>query len=532
MPCKIVKPYDWQYVRETRFVVVLEGVTEPGYRVRIFSYENYFGVAPAARSILYQASVTLEPSSIAYASIEVGRAWGPCVVSVINPMGTEVAASGVKFGYSEVTNWLPFTKEAAAVRYPLPLISSAISHTHADRHRTTEILPSLEALCALPDAGDAGVVGAVVVSQPMGYDGLDSLSQSHSVGQEDPAFAIMLASSAWTSTVPYVARFQDVIVQSPSGLVMLGDGLWSDSTLTAFFNDPELRQHDSLFRSNDQVGYLGGPHSAKEMLASSGIEAFPGIPLMISNVGYRNHAHWIMNSLLAVYYCRHEIIAGTICVIVPEYSNYIIDSLLSLGVGRASIIVAPKGFYRLRTVLFPSTLSTHVNRCPPPEIAGMFEMIRTYCRSRSKAAPRRLIYLTRQGSGAQRKISNEDQLITALRQRGFTCIAPHELNFVEEILCVSDADVIVGQLGAALMNIAFAPRKAWIVELASHNYASLDYWVLATTLGQKFVRILARAPSDDTLTLTDFSFEVPLEATLNAIDQVCLAALGQQTRVE
>lgn len=44
------------------------------------------------------------------------------------------------------------------------------------------------------------------------------------------------------------------------------------------------------------------------------------------------------------------------------------------------------------------------------------------------------------------------------------------------------------------MNIAFAPRTATIVELASHNYASHDYWVLATALGQRFVRILARAP--------------------------------------
>ena len=525
--CRIVKPFDWQFIRSTRLDVIVEGVDHPGHIARIFSYDGYFHVAPGARVPLAEAELTPLPGGIAQAVFEGAGPWGACVLGVHDAAGTEVTASGIKFGRSEGSNWIvpAPTGDGEPAQFPLPLATSALSHTPADEHPELTVVQDVAALCDLPGDGRAGLLGAAPVSRATRFNGLDSLSLRHSLGKDHPAFSDMLGLADWTSVVPYVARFRDTVAQVPSSLVIFDGMLWSDSTVTAFFNDPELRQHPSLFRAFGEAGFLGNATDSSEILAANGLDRFPGIPLLLTNAGYRNHAHWILNTVLAAFYCRDAVLDGRICLLVPEYSDYIFASLMSLGIPRSAILVAPRGFYRFADVLFPSTLSTHVNRAPPPEIGAMFDMIRAHCRARIPARGPRLVYFTRQGSGAARKIGNEDALIAALKERGFVVIAPHELTFEEEVTCVSEADVIVGQLGAALMNIAFAPRTAWVVELASHNYTSPDYWMLATTLGQRFVRILARADAEETLTLTDFSFDIPLVPTLDSIDRI-IADLG------
>ncbi len=530
---RIVKPYDWQIVRTPELVVVIEDLVEPGHIVELYTRHDYFHVVAGRRKALARATCELLPGRIARAVLPVEHVGGPCVLDLMDPAGTVLLACGVTIGAGPVTTWTPRAAPEAdapgagtegGFRYPVLLTSFALSHTPGDVQCDAPPAPSVSALCDMAPVRGRAVVGAVALSQAAAFDGRKTLSVPHSLGVDQPEFTDALNAAQWTSIVPYVVRLRDACAHVPSGFVMTKDGMWSDSTLTVFFNDPELRQQPSLFRAHDQVGFLGGATDAREILAANGTHRFPGNPMPICNVGYRNHAHWVLNSLLPAYQCREAIAAGQICVILPEYTDYMFATLLSIGVPRSAILVAPKGFYRFKDVLFPSTLSTHVNRAIPPEATGMFDMVRRHCLARTGTRGPRLVYLTRQGSQAQRKISNEDALIAALAERGFVCVAPHELTFEEEVSCMSDADVVVGQLGAAMINIAFAPRTAWVVEIASHNYMSADYLVMAATLGQRFARLMCRAPSQDKLTLTDFSFEVPLADTLSAVDRICAAA--------
>lgn len=235
MPLKIVKPHDWQLVPGTRLTLVAEGVGRPGYTVRLYSYDEFFTVVEQTRVPLMETELAILPGGIARGVLEPVEPLGPCVVAVLDPEGAEVAALGVRLSHSDVTTWQSGGSPAGAG------------------------------------------VAAVTLSKAQRFT---SLSLPLSVGKKDPAFADMRAKARWTSNVPYIARFQNAVVGLPSGLLMFDAGLWSDSTLTAFFNDPELRQHDRLFRANDQVGTLGGASEAATLLAANGMDAFPGIPML------------------------------------------------------------------------------------------------------------------------------------------------------------------------------------------------------------------------------------------------------------
>ena len=531
---KIVKPFDWSPSDWTYVSVIVEGLSSSEYSLEVYRHDDFFLVRPSNRIALLTTKVEARAGDIGTAVLGPCGPWGRCVISVIAPDGEDVAQIGVNLAHSERTGWqLSRTDQDTGsrnFRYPLPLLSADVSHTPGDIQVSIPLLEDLDTLCKLP-APAPGPVAVVVVDQPKDFDGLANLSLNHSRGKDEPVFGEMLASGHWSATIPYIAKFGHVEVSIPSGLVALQDGLWSDSTLTAFFNDPELRNDDVLFRAHGKVGSLGAPYSERDLLNINGLDQWPGIPMVLSNVGYRNHAHWMMNSLLAAWYARVQITAGQICVLVPEWSTYIVSSLQAVGVPRSAIVVARKGSYKVDEMLYPSTLSTHVNRFPSQQLKPMFSHILAHCQRLVRLEGPKLVYLTRQGSGAQRHISNEAELIEALIARRFICIAPHELTFEEEVCCLANASVIVGQLGAALVNIAFAPSSAWVIELASRNYASSDYWQLSSLLGQRFVRIVAPA-SEDGETLTDFSFEVPLAATLESIDRVCAEVVGMAEHVE
>ena len=336
--CKIVKPHDWQFVRGDRLIVVVENA-RLGFSVRLYSYDGFFEVAASARTALVEGPLDILPGGIGRAVLEPCEAWGPCVLSVADRDGAEQCAMGVKLSHSEVANWLSGGLDGDAgrdgFRYPLPMVAGGLSHTGGD---VTPDVPQFRTLEDLLDA-DPGTgsapVGAVAMDEPRRFDGLACLSLQHSLGKDDPAFSDMLGNARWTSNVPYIARFHGAVAGVPSGMLMTEAGLWSDSTLTAFFNDPELRHHEAMFAAHDRVGTLGGARSERVLLQANDLDAFPGTPMLLSNVGYRNHAHWVMNSMLAAWYARDMIAARRVCVVVPEWSDYIVASLRARSACRA-----------------------------------------------------------------------------------------------------------------------------------------------------------------------------------------------------
>lgn len=78
-----------------------------------------------------------------------------------------------------------------------------------------------------------------------------------------------------------------------------------------------------------------------------------------------------------------------------------------------------------------------------------------------------LIYLSRWGIAARADMFDEIEVHSALASRGFTLIKPHLFTFVQQVVYMSRARVIVVPHGGAMANLPFAPSGARVIEIAT-----------------------------------------------------------------
>lgn len=105
-------------------------------------------------------------------------------------------------------------------------------------------------------------------------------------------------------------------------------------------------------------------------------------------------------------------------------------------------------------------------------------------------APRKKLYLRR--SGRSRPMENSDAVEALMLEQGFSIVEPETLSFSDQVRLFSDAGVIVGQGGAALGNIIFAPAACHLVVLTTWSPYTIHYYFanLAAALGQTCTLIM------------------------------------------
>lgn len=120
-------------------------------------------------------------------------------------------------------------------------------------------------------------------------------------------------------------------------------------------------------------------------------------------------------------------------------------------------------------------------------------------RKRSTAGER--IYISRQGATA-RTLRNEAQLIEKLEKLGFDIFSGYGMPLHEQVAAFGPARLIVGPHGSGLLNAAFAPAGATLLELrALHRKGegsmwSREYRTLCAHFGHDYAVHISRNPFD------------------------------------
>ncbi|PCJ83910.1 MAG: hypothetical protein COA54_14690 [Thiotrichaceae bacterium] len=84
--------------------------------------------------------------------------------------------------------------------------------------------------------------------------------------------------------------------------------------------------------------------------------------------------------------------------------------------------------------------------------------------------------LIRRNTGV-RSLTNYSDIENLLVDRGFVIIEPEKLDFREQVRVFSQADIVVGATGAALVNLMFCkPHTRIIILMAQHNHMPYWYW--------------------------------------------------------
>lgn len=87
--------------------------------------------------------------------------------------------------------------------------------------------------------------------------------------------------------------------------------------------------------------------------------------------------------------------------------------------------------------------------------------------TRGRETPKRVLVC--RSLANSRNIVNRAELIEALKPLGFTAIQPEKLSFDEQVLTFANADVVVCEFGAAIVNAVFCRPEAKVVEIIAEG---------------------------------------------------------------
>jgi capsular polysaccharide biosynthesis protein len=103
----------------------------------------------------------------------------------------------------------------------------------------------------------------------------------------------------------------------------------------------------------------------------------------------------------------------------------------------------------------------------------------------------RAIYVSRGSRRNNRRVLNQDAVMSLLTTRGFVVVDPDALTVAEQIRTFAEASVVVAPHGAALANLVFASPGATVIELFPAGVVVPDYWKLASGVPGLEYRYLA-----------------------------------------
>jgi len=121
----------------------------------------------------------------------------------------------------------------------------------------------------------------------------------------------------------------------------------------------------------------------------------------------------------------------------------------------------------------------------------------------------RKIYIARKST--YRHLLNQDEIIKTLIEHGFEIIYPEKLTFTQQAHILSQAKVIIGQSGAGMANIIFAPKNCKVLILALDNSIinMHPFQGIADAIGLSLQSLTStRIDSDETLEDPHSSFKI------------------------
>ncbi len=96
------------------------------------------------------------------------------------------------------------------------------------------------------------------------------------------------------------------------------------------------------------------------------------------------------------------------------------------------------------------------------------------------------VFISRQDT--HRRITNEDNIFNALKNYGFERYELSKLSLEDQILLFNNAEIVIGEHGAGLVNIIFCKSNTRIIEIFQ-ALKTVCFWSISNTLGLNYTAI-------------------------------------------
>ncbi|MFA5989916.1 MAG: glycosyltransferase 61 family protein [Sphingomonas sp.] len=219
-----------------------------------------------------------------------------------------------------------------------------------------------------------------------------------------------------------------------------------------------------------------------------------------------------------------EIMRGELKILTPPLREWQKVFLNRMGISDSAIQEVNAETCRCERVIFPGSLCDNLN-FPSPITRAMLDYMKLSGEGQSKINAPRRIYVSRKKYDS-RQMLNESELISALNNLGFINICPEDYSIDQQIEIFSGSEIIVGEIGAALSNIAFTDRYCHVIEIIPELKPSVWIKNLCSLLNLKWTSVYCKVPEEfRTLSVVDgieynnliFSYNVSVDDVISAV---------------
>lgn len=220
--------------------------------------------------------------------------------------------------------------------------------------------------------------------------------------------------------------------------------------------------------------------------------------------GEDNYGHWLIEMLPRAAYARSLGLVNLKYVVPdkPALAQVIRDSLQLLKIDESDIVPA-KNPVQAHNAYGVYGMTQHGFFMSPKVLECLDEI-----GSKVRAASSNRIYVTR--GDRHRRFQDEAGVCSLLKQYGYEVIDPAKLTLKQQIAAFKGAREIVGGMGAAMTNIAFARPDTKVTIFAPAAMSDNFYWFLTGIRGQQYQEIRCpAAPERKGLGRWDHDLAVP-----------------------
>lgn len=272
-----------------------------------------------------------------------------------------------------------------------------------------------------------------------------------------------------------VASFDRIIHQSPVDLGTASSGVLENATTlgAAVLTSSGEILEESINCIANVPKYQGMDRQAgatrwvarRKFDPSEGPKRAGRTPVFLKSAWDSNYGHWLVDafaklSLLPVLNLRDKPL-----LIVSEQRGpmkaVVSDCLELAGFGSDDVAWVGEGPWEFDSLGVLGSLSWHPTSKAPEAIQYLEHVTRTV-----EPAGSERIYVSRNAYG-RRRLLDEDRIVSSLSARGFEFVNPEKMTFLEQVATFKAARVVVGNMGAALSNLAFSKSGVQVAALAT-----------------------------------------------------------------
>lgn len=308
-----------------------------------------------------------------------------------------------------------------------------------------------------------------------------------------------------------------------------------------FVNEEKTALYDPLaywgdwhcIREETTLQLISNDHILVETGPKSSTKVEPGISLISSCAN--NYAHWLTEQISRMYLIeQNPELQGLPLYINSGLYPQLVESLELVTKGLYPIRTLPAGCrHETESLIVPSMLSSTLkHRFRPGECSStleatfhpeIFEYLRTRLLSQTPktSLKNKRLWISRkqQLKPGQRRLLNSSELEMLFVQNGFEVIHPETMTFMDQMSLFSQADMIAGPAGAAMINLVFAPKEAKTL-IFTKNHPQVNYYYftnIAHTIGQDIAYVCGEPNKNIGLLGFETDFYIDLNAAKKAL---------------